>query len=290
MNIEVIIPAYNEAGNICSVINGIKGSLGKDCHITVVDDFSGDNTSSKAIELGAKVIRHPYRMGNGASIKTGIRNSSADILILMDADGQHNPEDINALLKYIPEYDMVIGARDFSKFSLRNLANIIYNIFANYITHFRILDLTSGFRVVKRNIAVKFLYLLPNGFSYPTTITLGFLKTGRAIKYVPIKSGVRLKGKSSINILTDGTKFFIIIAKIATFFSPFRVFLPVSLVFFLSGLLYYLYTYFTQHRFTNMAVFLLSNSVLIFMLGLVSEQVSQLRMDQTENAPADKKQ
>ncbi len=289
MNIEVVIPAYNEAQNLPLTIKGIRDSLGKDCRIIVVDDASVDNTAKEAGDLGAKVIRHPYRMGNGASIKTGIRNSSADILILMDADGQHNPKDIGSLLKYISEYDMVIGARDFSRITPRNFANIIYNIFATYITHFKILDLTSGFRVVKRNIAVKFLYLLPNGFSYPTTITLSFLKTGRAIKYVSIESGPRLKGKSSINILADGTKFFIIIARIATFFSPLRVFLPVSLVFFVSGLAYYLHTYFTQHRFTNMAVFLLSNSVLIFMLGLVSEQISQLRMDQTENTPVDKR-
>ncbi len=282
MNIEIIIPAYNEAENISFTIKGIQDALGKDCRIVVIDDASDDNTAREAVELGAKVIRHPYRMGNGASIKTGIRNSSADILILMDADGQHNPKDIHALLKHILEYDMVIGARNFSRLTPRNLANIIYNIFAAYITRFKILDLTSGFRVVKRNIALNFLYLLPNGFSYPTTITLGFLKTGRSIKYVPVESTPRLKGKSSINILGDGTRFFIIIAKIATFFSPLRVFLPVSLVFFVSGISYYLYTYFTQHRFTNMAVFLLSNSVLIFMLGLVSEQISQLRMDQTE--------
>ncbi len=202
MNIEIIIPAYNEAENISFTIKGIQDSLGKDCRIVVVDDASDDFTAREAVELGVKVIRHPYRMGNGASIKTGIRNSSADILILMDADGQHNPKDIHALLKHILEYDMVIGARNFSRLTPRNLANIIYNIFAVYITHFKILDLTSGFRVVKRNVAVKFLYLLPNGFSYPTTITLGFLKTGRSIKYVPIESMPRLKGKSSIIILS----------------------------------------------------------------------------------------
>lgn len=286
-NVDVIIPAYNEESNIGILINEISNTLkDKNFRILVVDDASSDNTANVAKEAGAEVIQHPYRLGNGASIKTGLRKASNSVVILMDADGQHNPGDIPRLLEQIDKFDMVIGARQFSGFSLRNLANRIYNLFASYVTQFNIVDLTSGFRAVKRDVALKFLYLLPNGFSYPTALTLAFLKTGRTIKYLPISSASRLKGKSKIRLFKDGMRFFLIIARIATFFSPLRVFLPVSLFFFLSGFLYYLYTYLAQHRFTNMAVFLLTNAVLVFMLGLVSEQIAQLRMDRTEDDKA----
>lgn len=282
-NPDIIIPAYNEEANIGLLIKDIQEILkDENFRILVVDDASEDRTAQVAREAGAEVIQHPYHLGNGASIKTGLRNSSADIVVLMDADGQHKPEDIPGLLNEIDKFDMVIGARKFSKFSLRNLANKFYNIFASYVTHFKIQDLTCGFRAVKRKIALKFLYLLPNSFSYPVTITLAFLKSGRTIKYVPIVPHPRLKGKSKIRLFRDGARFLLIIARIATFFSPLRVFLPVSIFFFISGLSYYLYTYLTFHRFTNMSALLFTTSIIIFMLGLVSEQISQLRMDRTE--------
>ena len=281
--LDIIIPAYNEEESIADTIKGIKEVVGGNYKIIVVDDASSDNTAKVAANSGAEVVTHPYRIGNGASIKTGLRKATAQLVLLMDADGQHAPEDIPRLLQEIDKFDMVIGARSFSGFCLRNLANRVYNLFASYVTQFAILDLTSGFRLVKRNVALKYLYLLPNGFSSPSTITLSFLKTGRTIKYVPILSQVRKSGRSKINLVYDGVNFMLIIARISTFFAPLRVFLPVSLLFFASGLFYYLYTFISSHRFTNMAVFLLVSSVLIFMLGLISEQISQLRMDKTED-------
>lgn len=281
-DLEIIIPVYNEEENIAEVLKGIQEVLGSACRIIVVDDASEDKTVEVARANGAEVIVHPYNMGNGASIKTGLRQARADIVVLMDGDGQHKPEDIPNLLNEIDKFDMVIGARKFSGFSWRNLANIIYNAFACYVTQFKIEDLTSGFRVVKRDIAVKFLYLLPNTFSYPATLTLAFLKTGRAIKYVPISPSLRRHGKSKINLLSDGIRFLLIITRIATFFSPLRVFLPVSVFFFTVGLVYYIYTYLNFHRFTNMSALLFTTSIIIFMLGLVSEQISQLRLDRTE--------
>ena len=280
--LDVIIPTYNEEDTISEVIGGIRKVLGNSCRIIVIDDGSQDTTTQRATEAGAEVIRHPYHIGNGASIKSGLRKARAEVVLLMDGDGQHLPEEIPDLLNQIDKFDMVIGARDLSIFSLRNLANRLYNLFASYVTQFKIQDLTSGFRLIKREIALKFLYLLPNSFSYPSTLTLAFLKTGRTIRYVGISSGLRQAGRSKISLFYDGVKFLLIITRIATFFSPLRVFLPVSLLFFISGLVYYVYTYISAHRFTNMVVLLLTTSVLIFMLGLVSEQISQLRMDKTE--------
>ncbi len=281
-NLEVIIPAYNEADNIVELIRGIRRVLGNNCRLIVVDDASGDDTAQLAKANGAEIISHPYHIGNGACIKSGLRNARSDIVLLMDADLQHSPSDIPLLLSKIDRFDMVIGARNFQCLSWRNFANRFYNLFASYVTQFRIQDLTCGFRLVKRKIALKFLYLLPNSFSYPTTLTLAFLKTGRTICYVPISSPSRLKGKSKINLVKDGVRFILIITRIATFFSPLRVFLPISALFFILGLLYYLYIYFHFHRLTNMVALLFINSVIVFALGLISEQISQLRMDRTE--------
>jgi glycosyltransferase involved in cell wall biosynthesis len=282
-NTEIVIPAFNEEGNIAQIILEIRSVMGKETAVTVIDDGSSDRTCEIARNNGAQVIRHPYNIGNGACIKTALRNATSDIIVFMDADGQHAVKDIPLLLKEIDRFDMIVGARKRqSLFSLRGIANRIYNSFASYVTGFKIEDLTSGFRAVKRKAALKFAYLLPNGFSYPSTITLAFLKAGRPIKYAAVSNNIRLKGNSKIRPLKDGIRFLVIITKIAIFFSPLRVFVPVSLVFFISGLVYYLYTYLIFHRFTNMAVFLFSNSVLIFLMGLVSEQINQLRMEKTE--------
>lgn len=283
-NLDVVIPAYNEEAAIAGVIKGLRDVLGDSCRIIVVDDGSQDKTAEKAQSEDVEVISHPYHIGNGASIKTGLRNTKSEIVLFMDGDGQHNPCEVPRLFAQIHRFDMVIGARDFSGFSLRNLANRFYNRFASYVTQFGIMDLTSGLRLVRREIALKFLYLLPNGFSYPSTLTLAFLRTGRTINYVPVSLLQRRSGRSKVDLFSDGIRFVLIIIRIAIFFSPLRVFFPASLLFFISGLIYYLYTFISMHRFTNMAVFLLTTAVIIFMLGLVSEQISQLRMDRTEGA------
>lgn len=279
---EIIIPAFNEEENIAGLIRTIKETIGESGKITVIDDASEDQTAEIAESEGAEVIPHPYRIGNGACVKTGLRRSSADIVVLMDADGQHSPKDIPALLSQIEKFDMIIGSRDFSQLTPRDIANRLYNLFAGYVTLFKIQDLTCGFRAVKRREALKFLYLLPNSFSYPATLTLAFLKTGRTIKYIPISSTARKSGKSKIDLTKDGTRFLMIILKIAIFFSPLRVFLPLSALCFSAGTVYYLYTYLSFHRFTNMSALLFTTAIIIFMLGLISEQIAQLRMDRTE--------
>ncbi|HDR14557.1 MAG TPA: glycosyltransferase family 2 protein, partial [Desulfobacteraceae bacterium] len=250
----------------------------------VVDDGSSDGTAEAARAAGATVFSHPYNIGNGAAVKSGIRIASGGILVFMDGDGQHSPENITSLLECFPEYDMVVGARPGKGHSSwgRAVGNTIYNRLASYVVRFPVKDLTSGFRAVRAEIARNFVYLLPNTYSYPTTLTLAVLRSGRSVKYVPIKSGKRQAGTSNIGMFRDGVRFFLIIAKICTLFSPFRIFLPVSVFFFFLGTVYYGYTFFAYHRFTNMSALLLTTSILVFMMGLISEQICQMRYDRSE--------
>ena len=281
--VSVIIPAYNEAQSIGHVVKKIK-AFNPDFEIIVIDDGSTDDTAAAARDAGATVYSHPYNIGNGAAIKSGIRIASGDILVFMDGDGQHEPEDIAKLLEYLPEFDMVVGARPKGhQASLgRAVGNKIYNWLASYVAKFPIQDLTSGFRAVKSEVAHNFLYLLPNTYSYPTTLTLSVLRNGRTVKYVPIKVKTRKSGKSGVSMFKDGIRFFMIIIKICTLYSPFRIFLPVSFLIFLTGLIYYLYTFFVWGRFTNMSALLFTTSIIIFMMGLVSEQICQMRFEKSE--------
>lgn len=280
--VTVLLPAYNEEQSIGRTIAAIKDRY-PDFEVLVVNDGSTDQTMQVAMEAGANVWPHPYNMGNGAAIKTGLRCAAGKWVVMMDADGQHDPADIERILEYRDQFDMVIGARNREGQAgfHRMLANTIYNGLASYVTKFAIADLTSGFRLVKKETVAQFIYLLPNTFSYPTTLTMVYLRSGRTIKYIPIKTQKRL-GKSKIKIFQDGTRFFLIITKIATLFSPLRVFLPVSGLFFLTGICYYLYTFITAHRFSNMSALLFTTSIIIFMIGLVSEQISQMRCDRTQ--------
>lgn len=273
----------NEGKCIGKVIEGVRRVLGGRCDIIVVNDGSRDNTEKAAQEAGATVINHPYNLGNGAAVKSGLRAASGDVIVLMDADGQHKPEDIPRLLDQIGTFDMVIGARTSeSETSVhRDFANSIYNWFATYLTRKDIPDLTSGFRAIKGDIAKRFIYLLPNTFSYPSTLTLSLIRSGHSVTFVPIVAKKRV-GKSKIKLLRDGMRFFMIMLKIATLFSPSRVFLPVSALFFAVGIGYYVYTFITAQRFTNMSALLIGNGVLIFMMTLIAEQIAQLRLDRTE--------
>jgi len=282
-NISVIIPAKNEGKNIDKLISMLKRSY-TGFEIIVIDDGSTDDTAVVAKNAGAKVYSHPYNIGNGAAIKSGIRMASGDVLVFMDADLQHNPEDIKTMLSYFPDYDMVVGARSKKdQASLgRALGNKVYNWLASYVARFKVEDLTSGFRAIKSDIAQQFLYLLPNTYSYPTTLTLAVLRTGRALKYIPIEVKLRKTGISNIKIFKDGVRFFMIIVKICTLFSPFRIFLPVSFFMFCLGLSYYIYTFITAHRFTNMSALLFTTSIIIFMMGLISEQICQIRFEKSD--------
>lgn len=283
MKITIVIPAKNEAQNITAVLQNIN-ALKLDAEILVINDGSSDNTAELAQQEGARVISHPYCQGNGAAIKTGARNAQGEIIVFMDGDGQHNPVDIPDFLQKLDEgYDMVVGARNpKSQASLfRRIGNAFYNRFASIMTGHRIEDLTSGFRAVRTDKFRKFIYLLPNGFSYPTTSTMAFFRSGFPVAYLPIHAGQR-KGKSHIRLFRDGTRFFIIIVRVGALFSPMRLFLPVSISLFLLGMGYYGYTYTTEHRFTNMSALLLNTSVITFLMGFLSEQVSALHYRHAE--------
>lgn len=275
--ISIIIPAKNEAESLVSLLPALKKAI-LDAEIVVVNDGSTDITQQICEEAGIKVVNHTYSRGNGAAIKSGARVATGDVFIFMDADGQHRPEDIQGLLdRFNQGYDMVVGARgsESQASKARLFGNGLYNRVASYMTGQRIVDLTSGFRVVDAEKFKQFLYLLPNGFSYPTTITMAFFRAGYGVAYEPIIAPERI-GKSHINILKDGMRFFLIIFKIGTLYSPMKLFFPASLVFFLMGLIYYIYTFFTDGRFTNMGVLLFTTSVMIFLLGLISEQITAL--------------
>lgn len=276
-NLSIIIPAKNEAASIGDVVAAVRRTYDV-AEILVVDDGSSDDTASIARQAGAHVISHPISLGNGAAIKSGARAANGDVLVMMDGDGQHQAADIASLVSQLDEgFDMAIGARDSGSHAGigRLFANGMYNVFASAISGHRILDLTSGFRAVRGDLFKKFLYLLPNGFSYPTTITMAFLRSGFPVTFVPIKAQERT-GKSHIRPIRDGLRFLAIIFKVATLYSPLKVFLPISGVFFLSGLGYYAYTYISMGRFTNMSLLVLSASVIIFLIGLISEQITAL--------------
>ncbi len=277
------MPAFNEEQSIADVVASVQAVI-PDGEILVVDDGSTDATAARAEAAGARVVRHPYNIGNGAAVKTGLRSARHNTVVLMDADGQHNPSDIPALLKESQNCDMVVGARSSETHAglLRRIANAVYNMLARFITLVDVKDLTSGFRVVKRDIALRYVYLFPNSFSYPTTITLAYLRSGRSVVYVPVHAR-RRTGSSKIRLFHDGMRFLLIIVKIATLYSPLHIFLPISFVFFLLGIGYYSYTFAAMHRFTNMSALLLISSVIVFMMGLISEQITQLRYDRIEN-------
>jgi glycosyltransferase involved in cell wall biosynthesis len=275
--VSVIIPAKNEAAIIGEVVSSVR-RLYTDAEILVVNDGSDDDTAGVAERAGARVVTHPVSLGNGAAIKAGARHANGEIFVMMDGDGQHKAEDIRSLLELLDSgYDMAIGARDSGSHAGigRLAANGLYNVFASMISGHRILDLTSGFRAVRADLFRKFLYLLPNGFSYPTTITMAFLRSGYPVTFLPIRAEKRT-GTSHIRPILDGFRFLAIIFKIATLYAPLKVFLPISGLFFVSGLSYYGYTYFTMGRFTNMSMLIFSASVIIFLIGLISEQITAL--------------
>lgn len=286
-DISVIIPAYREEKVIAQVVSRVCQVLDtarKDYELLVIDDGSDDNTAGEAQKAGARVISHPYNIGNGAAVKTGIRKAKGKILVMMDGDGQHSPEDIPRLLEHMDSYDMAVGARrnDSQTSTHRNLANRIYNVFATYICKREIQDLTSGFRAMRADMAHQFVSMLPNTFSYPTTITLAVVRGGYSLVYVPITTRLRV-GQSKIKLFKDGSRFLLIIIKIATLFSPMRIFLPVSGVMFLTGLGWGLFKiFFMGARYGPTSAMLMTMAVVVFMVGLVSEQIAQLRYDRSE--------
>jgi len=284
-DLTIIMPAHNEAGRVGAVVRQVRAQY-PNAEVVVVDDASTDDTAAEARDSGAAVVRHPYNKGNGAAVKTGLRNAHGRLVLLMDADGQHRPEDIPRLLAPLAEYDLVVGARDPGTQAswLRRFGNSLFNGLATYVTGRPIPDLTSGFRAARRAPMAEFLHLFPNGYSYPTTSTLAFLKAGYSVTFVPIESGRRGGGKSGVRLLRDGARFILIILRIATLFSPLKIFFPVSVGLFFLSCLSAGYTIATEARLhiPNSAVLLFTMSVIVFLIGLVSEQIAMLRFEGKE--------
>lgn len=277
MNLTIVLPCKNEAQSLPNLLQELSSAVPL-AEIIVVDDGSTDNSAVLAEQAGVTVIRHQYSLGNGAAVKTGLRSAKTDYVLCMDADGQHRPNDIRALLAGLEEgYDMVVGARQSGGQANigRSLANRFYNWFSGLMVGHTVKDLTSGMRAFQKNKAMEFIHLLPNGFSYPTTLTMAFFRAGYAVAYTPIQVHPR-KGKSHLSLLKDGVRFLLIIFKVGTLYSPLKIFFPVSFAFFAAGLAYYIYTFFSQGRFTNMSLLLFSTAVIIFLIGLISEQITAL--------------
>lgn len=283
-NISIVIPAKNEAKALVAFLPALKKQRPDD-EIILVNDGSTDETSEICARNDVKEVKHPYSKGNGAAIKAGARAATGDVIVFMDGDGQHQPEDISALLdRLFQGFDLVVGARSSdSQASMgRWAANTFYNRFSSWMVGHKIQDLTSGFRAVRRKKFMQFLYLLPNGFSYPTTSTMAFFRAGYSVDYLPIKVKKRV-GKSHIKLFKDGARFLLIIFKVGTLYSPLKLFTPVAALAFLMGLSHYGFTYFDSGRFTNMSALLFISSLLFFSLGLISEQVSNLQYMKQED-------
>ena len=277
--VSIVIPAYNEADIIAGVVAGLKAAAPWR-EIIVVDDGSRDRTAAAATAAGATVLRHPYNKGNGAAVKTGIRRATGEFVLIIDGDGQHPPEDACRIVSRLGEYDLVVGARSAATQATqtRRFGNGALNQFASYLTGRDIPDLTSGFRGARRECLREFIHLLPNGFSTPTTTTLAFLKAGYNVAFEPIDARSRI-GESKIRLARDGAKFLMIILKIITLFSPLRIFLPLSIASFVLGAAYAVWTIATQSHVTNSSVLLIMLAVIVFLVGLVSEQISALRFE-----------
>lgn len=281
-HVSVIIPAYNEGSVIAEVVAAIRRT-GAWREVIVIDDGSTDDTSERAAGAGATVLGHPYNKGNGAAVKTGIRAASGEFVLIMDGDGQHSADDALRLTARLRDYDLVVGARApaTQASGFRRLGNGLLNWLAGYLTGRPVPDLTSGFRAARRSYLREFLHLLPNGFSTPTTTTLAFIRAGYNVAFEPVEARPRV-GRSKIRIARDGVKFFLILLRVITIFSPLRIFIPLSLAAFALGVAYGGWTAATQMRIPNGAVLLLMFAVIVFLVGLVSDQISSLRMEGRE--------
>jgi glycosyltransferase involved in cell wall biosynthesis len=271
--ITVVIPAFNEEGAIADVVTRVRAA-GPWREVLVVDDGSTDRTAACAEEAGARVVRHPYNMGNGAAVKNGIREARSEVVLLMDADGQHDADDIARVIAGVGAHDMVIGARAArDQAFVRAFGNAVFRALASWLTRRPIPDLTSGFRAARRDRLLDILHLLPNGFSYTTTSCLAFMKAGLSVAFVPIKARARI-GTSKIRVVRDGVRFLLIILKIVTLYSPLKVFFPISATAFLLGLAYGIWNVAVHRKIPMGSALLIQLAVVVFLFGLISEQIA----------------
>ena len=278
-SVTIVVPAFNESGSIGGVVTALRAAA-RWHEVLVVDDGSSDGTGEAAADAGARVLRHPYNKGNGASVKTAIRAATSDWIAIIDADGQHRTEDAKRIVEKLGDFDLVIGARDprTQATAGRRIGNAVLNRLAAYLTERPIPDLTSGYRAARREYLLEFIHLLPNGFSTPTTTTLAFIKAGYNVAFEPIAALPRV-GNSKIRLASDGAKFFLILLKVITIFSPLRIFAPVSGIAFAVGAGYGAWNYVYHARIPNGAVLLLMFSVIVILVGLISEQIATLRFE-----------
>lgn len=280
-NISIIIPAYNEEKSIESLIKNVK-TLDIDKEIIVVNDGSTDDTEKIIKNISdIKTILHPYNKGNGAAVKTGILASSNENIIIIDADGQHNPEDVVKLIEELDNYDLVVGARtiDSDTEGIRDLGNYIFKKLGSYLTGIKIPDMTSGFRAFKKQHILRFFNLYPNGFSFPTTSTMCFLTTGLNVKFISIKSKKRAKGSiSKIKPLRDGFKFILIILRIIML-NPLKIFLTAGGFFFFVGILWSFKTILNTGGFSAGGLLFLISGINLIFFGFIFDQIVALRKD-----------
>jgi glycosyltransferase involved in cell wall biosynthesis len=281
--VTCVLPSFEEAG-VADVVREIR-RLYPDSPVLVVDDGSADRSAEAAREAGAEVVRHPYNKGNGAAVKTGLRRARTEWVVLLDADGQHPPQEAARLVEKLGEYDLVIGARDARAEVLwwRRAANAAFNGLASRLANFPVTDLTSGFRAAHRGRMLEFIHLYPNGFSYPTTSTLSFLRAGYNVAFVPVQMRYRQKGESKIRPLQDGSRFLLIILKMSTLYDPLKIFLPISAAFAAIGTAYGLWTYAVSGKFANGGVLAWMMAVFTFLVGLISEQINALRVERRDS-------
>jgi glycosyltransferase involved in cell wall biosynthesis len=282
-NITIIIPAYNPSSDIGMIVDKIK-NLYSYFEVIVVNNGSIDNTAEMAKKTGASVYSHPYNIGNGMAIKSGIKAVSGAVIVFMNGDGQYNPEDMERMVEFFPDYDVVVGARstEDQAYLFHGIGNKALNRLAGYLAKFNIQDLTSGFRAAKSDIAHNLIYFLPNTYSYPSTITLGALRSGRSLKYNPSSIQKRKNGASRFRLIKDGIRFFMIVIKICEFYSPLRIFLPLSVVIFVLGLADYMFSNITSGRFSSMSLLIFTTSIIVFLMGTISEQITHLQSERSE--------
>ena len=286
-SVTIVIAAFNEGMTIGGVVERTR-AVCPDAEILVVDDASSDDTADQAEAAGARVIRRPYNLGQGAGIKTGVRAATGDVVVLLDGDGQHDPADIPRLLEPIGAYDLVIGQRDRAgqQNTVRWLGNSALNRLGSYLVGIQMRDLTSGFRAMRRNVMLDVLHLLPNQYSWSTTSALAFAKAGFHVCFEPIVVRRRETGKSSQKLMRNGIRFLLIMLRVSTLFSPLRIFFPMFVLLQLLALVGYIWSVAAGspklHLPPSTVMFFLGG-LLVFAFGLISEQIAHLRFRSPES-------